>query len=211
MNSQTKKLNILLKARIAAPFLLLGLGVVTAFSGLTGSQALAAGLSTEKYKQEQPGKSPTVFGGIVVHVQKLASSRKTRILLDITPIDKNGHPVCQKPTGSLVRVLAGPKVGVQREHSAFIVLERKSDPLPSFLNVGDCLTVDGDDVDRFSRAHASEDSIQILPQVKAQAMRLIQALSVTLWPWSQSQEVRRTTRLPAPSPAYPLFNKQQKA
>ena len=215
MNTPTKKLDTLLKTRFVGPCLQLGLhlglGLFVAFSGLLGSQALAAEASNEKHKQSQPGKSHTVFGGIVVHVQKLASSGKTRLLLNITPMDGKGHPVCQKPTGSLVDVLAGPRHEIRREHSAFVVVENNSDPLPSYLNVGDCLTVDGDDVDRFSRAPKSEDSIQILPALKGQTIRLIQALSVTLWPGSQSQEFRRTAHLPVPSPAYPLFVKQQKA
>ncbi len=215
MKTPTRKTETLLKTGIVRPCLQLGLrfglGLCVALSGLMGSQAFAE--DQEKHKQEQSGRSHNVFGGIVVHVQKLASSKRTQLLLDITPMDKEGHPVCSKPTGSLVRVLAGPKPAPPRERSSFMVVESIQDPLPSYLNVGDCLTVDGNDVDRFSRAPKNEDSIQILPSItssKGQTIRLIQALSVTIWPGSQSQELRRTTHLPVPSPAYPLF-KQQKA
>ncbi|MHB1606473.1 MAG: hypothetical protein ACYCTV_08790, partial [Leptospirales bacterium] len=200
MKTRTKKLDTLLKTRIASTLLHGGLGLLMAFSGVQGSKAFAAGSSTDTYKQEQSGKIHTVFGGIIVHVQKMASSRKTWILLDTTPMDRNGHPVCQKPTGNLVRILSGPKFGVQRERSAFVVVQQKNEPLRSVLNVGDCLTVDGNEVDPFTQTRANEDSIRILPLVNLQAIPLIQALSVTLWPGSQSQEVRRTTRLPAPAP-----------
>ncbi|MHB1285961.1 MAG: hypothetical protein ACYCYP_05255 [Leptospirales bacterium] len=217
MNTPTRKLESLPKTGIVGPCLQRGLhfvlGLCVALSGLIGSQAFA-GTNKEEHKQEQSGKSHNVFGGIVVHVQKLASSKRTQLLLDITPMDQKGHPVCSKPTGSLIRVLAAPKPSTPRERSSFMVVESIQDPLPSYLNVGDCLTVDGNDVDRFSRAPKNEDSIQILPATpssKSQTIRLIQALSVTLWPGSQSQELRRTTHLPVPSPAYPLFIKQQKA
>ena len=203
-------LKTVIRKKIVSPALHLGMGVFLAMTGLFSAQSFAAGMDDDKYGVS--GKVGKVFGGVVVHIQKLASARQTRLLLDITPMDSQGRPVCQKPTGKLVRVLAGRSFHKHREHSAFVVVEDPSDPLPSHLTVGDCLTVDGNDVDRVSRnTSKTEDSIQILPSLKAQGIQMIQALSVKLWPENPPQEAHTKRYFPKLFPSHPLLLKQQKA
>lgn len=211
MGQMMNTLKTVVRKNIIGPTLKMGVGIFLALTGILSGQCLAASMDDEKYGLS--GKVGKVFGGVVVHIQKLASARQTKLLLDLTPMDRNGQPVCQKPTGKLVRVLAGRSFHKHREHSAFVVVEDPSDPLPTHLMVGDCLTVDGNDVDRVSRnTSRTENSIQILPTLKTHGIRMIQALSVKLWPESPPQEAHSTTYLPRLFPA-PLQHslKHQKA
>lgn len=83
-------------------------GLFLGLTGLFSVPCYAGGLDDEEYGLSQtPGK---VFGGIVVHLQKMASTGDDRILIDLTPMTSKGVPVCQKPSGKLVSVLAGKKL-----------------------------------------------------------------------------------------------------
>ncbi|MHB1287192.1 MAG: hypothetical protein ACYCYP_11680 [Leptospirales bacterium] len=210
MMKMMNSLKAIVQKKIVSPALQLGMGVFLAATGLLSAQSFAAGMDDDKYGLS--GKTGRVFGGVVVHIQKLASANQTNLLLDLTPMDNQGKPVCQKPTGKLVRVLTGRTVQTHREHSAFVVVEDPSDPLPSHLTVGDCLTVDGNDVDRVSRNPAeTENSIQILPSLKKHTIQMIQALSVKLWPENPPQEAHTKRYFPKLLPPHPLLLKQQKA
>ncbi|MHB1605067.1 MAG: hypothetical protein ACYCTV_01550 [Leptospirales bacterium] len=211
MKKMIDTLNSVIRKKIVGPTLKMGVALFLAVTGMFSGQCFAAGMDDDRYGVS--GKVGKVFGGVVVHIQKLASTRQIRILLDLTPLGRNGQPICQKPTGKLLRVLAGKSFHQHREHSAFVVVEAPRDPLPSHLTVGDCLTVDGNDIDRVTgNTSKTEDSIQILPTLKTHGVRMIQAISLKLWTENPPQEAHSKIYLPKlfPAPAlYPL--KQQKA
>ena len=157
-------------------------GVFLGLTGLFSVPCYAGGADDEKYGLSQtPGK---VFGGIIVHLQKMASTGDDRILIDLTPMTSKGVPVCQKPSGKLVSVLAGKSFRHHREPSSFVVIPDSSDPLPRHLAVGDCLTVDGNDVDRIAPSRPSAGNrIRIVPSLSARdkGIRVVRALSLKLW------------------------------
>jgi hypothetical protein len=214
MTNIIRKTHDIFSQRILAPLFQLILGIVLGLTGSFSVPCYAGGLDDEK--QGTSIKSGKLFGGIVVHLQKLASSGDVRILIDLTPLSANGAPVCQKPSGKMVSVLAGRGFDHHREHSAFVVIPDPSDPLPRNLMVGDCLTVDGNDVDRVSRPTLqSEDSIQIVPSLakKEKGVQVVRAFFLKLWPEtpSLSQEAHSGNLLPKVTPSFFPAGKHRKA
>ena len=204
MKTIIRKTQDIFSQRIIAPVFQLILGIFLGLSGSFSVPCYAGGIVDEK--QGPTIKSGKLFGGIVVHLQKLASSGDVRILIDLTPLTIKGVPVCQKPSGKMVSVLAGRGFEHHREHSAFVVIPDPSDPLPRNLTVGDCLTVDGNDVDRVSRPTLqSEDSIQIVPSLKKDTgVHVVRAFFLKLWPGnpSLSQEAHTGNLLPKVMPSF---------
>jgi hypothetical protein len=214
MKTIIRKTQDIFSQRIIAPVFQLILGILLGISGSFSVPCYAGGIDDEK--QGPAIKSGKMFGGIVVHLQKLASSGDVRILIDLTPLTIKGVPVCQKPSGKMVSVLAGKGFYHHREHSAFVVIPDPSDPLPRNLTVGDCLTVDGNDVDRVSRpTMQSEDSIQIVPSLvkKDTGVQIVRAFFLKLWPGnpSLSQEAHTGNLLPKVMPSFFPAAKHQKA
>ncbi|MHB1926496.1 MAG: hypothetical protein ACYCRD_04415 [Leptospirillum sp.] len=182
MNTLVSTFNRMLLRIVIFPLSRLSIALFLAVTGLFSVPCYAGGAEDEKYGLSQsPGK---VFGGIVVHLQKMASTGDDRILIDLTPMTSNGVPVCQKPSGKLVSVLAGKSFRHHREPSSFVVIPDPSDPLPRHLAVGDCLTVDGNDVDRIAPSRPSAGNrIRIVPSLSARdkGIRVVRALSLKLW------------------------------
>lgn len=210
MKTETMKTLQSLPQEILSLLSRVAFGLFLGLTGLFSVPCYAGGLDEEEYGLSQtPGK---VFGGIVVHLQKMASTGDDRILIDLTPMTSKGVPVCQKPSGKLVSVLAGKSFRHHREPSSFVVIPDPSDPLPRHLAVGDCLTVDGNDVDRIPPSHSSaENSIQIVPSLSVgdKGIRIVRALSLKLWPENPSLSREAHTRhlLPKNAPAiFPTGN-----
>ncbi len=181
---------------------IVGLGVFFVLSYVFETPSTVFALDNGDNKR---GTSKSLIGGVVVHIEKRAAGH-IKLLLDRTPLDPSNRPVCQKPTGNLVTVLAGKDFEATHERSAFVVMEDPSDPLPSHLAVGDCLTVAGNDIDRVDPVTGKddEDSIQIVHTLKEKSIRMIQALSVTLWPDGLSLNSHHNLSLSKPSPAHNL-------
>lgn len=155
------------------------------FLAMTGTFSVpcyADGPEDEKY-----GLSPAparTFAGIIVHLRKTVSFGEEHILLDRTPITSKGVPVCRKPSGKVVPVLAGKSFRQHREPSSFVVIPDSSDPLPRHLAVGDCITVEGNVVERIPLARPSaENRIRIAPSVPLQkkGAGIVRAFSLKLW------------------------------
>jgi len=182
MNTRVSTFNRMLFRIVILPLSRLSIALFLAMTGLFSVPCYAGGTEDEKYGLSQtPGK---VFGGIVVHLQKMASTGDDRILIDLTPMTSKGVPVCRKPSGKLVSVLAGKSFRHHREPSSFVVISDPSDPPPRHLAVGDCLTVDGNDVDRVAPSRPSaENSIRIVPSLSVgdKGIRIVRALSLKLW------------------------------
>lgn len=153
-----------------------------AITGAFSAPSYADGPDDEKY-----GLSPAparIFGGIIVHLQKTVSFGEEQILLDRTPMISKEVPLCWKPSGKVVPVLAGKNFRHHREPSSFVVIPDSSDPLPRKLAVGDCITVEGNVVDRIPLAPSSaENRIRIDPSVslKKKGVGIVRAFSLKLW------------------------------
>lgn len=181
---------------------IVGLGIFFVLSYVFETPSTVFALDNGDNKR---GTSKSLIGGVVVHIEKRAAGH-IKLLLNRTPLDSSNRPVCQKPTGNLVTVLAGKDFEATHERSAFVVMEDPGDPLPSHLAVGDCLTVAGNDIDRVDpvTGKEDEDSIQIVHTLKEKSIRMIQALSVTLWPDGLSLTSHHNLSLSKPSPAHNL-------
>ncbi len=129
-----------------------------------------------------PAKASENFGGIVVDIEPTHSSSDLRLLIDRVPLTSKGIPLCQKPSGRLVSVLAQNNVRRQREHSTFVVSSGRSDRLSGLLSVGDCLTVHG----RRDRQRSTPDrnDIRIVSTLRGHTknMRSFRAFFLKLWP-----------------------------
>lgn len=179
-----------------------GMGIMCVLSYIFDAPSAVFAMDNGDTKR---GAAKALIGGIVVHIEKRAAGH-IKLLLDLTPLDASNRPLCQKPTGKLATVLAGKDFEAAHERSAFVVMPDPSDPLPSHLTVGDCLTVRGNDIDRVDPATGKdiEDSIEIVKTLKEKSVRMIQALSVTLWPDGLSLTSHHNLSLSKPSPAHNL-------
>ncbi len=139
---------------------------------------------TGRRKSPSGVQSETVIAGLVVHLQRWTGSRTIRILLDRVPLTANDTPRCRKPTGRLLTVLAGKGFSRKKQPSAFVVLPRSSDPLPTHLAVGDCLTVEGNDIHRVDiLSPADEDRIRITKTLDTRntRVRIVRGLRFHRW------------------------------
>ena len=129
-----------------------------------------------------PAEASGNFGGIVVDIEPTHSSSDLRLLIDRVPLTSRGIPLCQKPSGRLVSVLAQNNVRRQREHSTFVVSSGRSDRLSGLLSVGDCLTVHGRR-DR-QRSNPARNDIRIVSTLRGHTrnMRSFRAFFLKLWP-----------------------------
>ena len=129
------------------------------------------------------GKVSKVLGGVVVRIKKGGLTDHTALLMNLVPINKQGHPLCQKPSGHLVTVFKNRLGQSVREHSAFVVMEETTDPPSPHLMVGDCLTIKGRKVVPISGNKTSnEDRIRIIPLARPEKKRFFQAFLIKLWP-----------------------------
>lgn len=167
-------------------------------SALLPVQTLAAG-SSEEEQYGISGKTGKAFAGIVVHIQQVSPSGSTKLLVDTVPTDASGHPVCAKPTGHLVGVLAGQRLSNLRSSGSLVVTgSPESVPSPK-ISVGDCLTVRGLSINRLDDVSRSlEDRIRIVPSLErsSRSLRMIQADRFRLWPEPTSQEAHRKSSFP---------------
>lgn len=167
---------------VILPFSRFSLALFLAMTGAFCVPCHADGTDEEKY-----GLSPApakIFGGIVVHLQKMVSTGEERILLDRTPMISKEVPLCRKPSGKVVPVLAGQSFRHHREPSSFVVIPDSSDPLPRHLAVGDCITVEGNVVERFPLTRPSaQNRIRIDPSVSLQkkGVGIVRAFSLKVW------------------------------
>jgi hypothetical protein len=155
------------------------------FLALTGQFAVPCYAGGPDEENPRPGvQSETVIAGLVVHLQRWTGSRTIRILLDRVPLTANDTPRCRKPTGRLLTVLAGKGFSRKKQPSAFVVLPRSSDPLPTHLAVGDCLTVEGNDIHRVDiLSPADEDRIRITKTLDTRntRVRIVRGLRFHRW------------------------------
>lgn len=176
-------------------------------------QAFAGGVSKEE-RYGLSGKTGKVFNGIVVHIQKVAFSGSTKLLVDTVPTDRSGRPLCTKPTGRLVGVLSGQNLRKPRSSGSLVVTgapEKKTDPK---VSVGDCVSVRGFSITRLGHGTRSiEDRIRIVPSLErsARSIRMIQADVFRLWPEPTSQEAHQKFSYPPSSPHRPQSPVPKKA
>ncbi|AIA31503.1 MAG: hypothetical protein M1297_07670 [Nitrospirae bacterium] len=153
--------------------------------------AFAVSFSLNPPIAEAAGK----LGGILVHIEPSGlSSGDLRLLIDRVPLTAHGTPLCRKPSGKLFSVLAGNKVRRHREHSTFVVIPERSDPLPEILAVGDCLTIDGRR--NGARLHRNKNAIRIVSSLsgRRKSTPSIRAFSLRLWPEEDSSSSSRPPR-----------------
>ena len=167
-------------------------------SALAPVQTFAAGRSEEE-RYGISGKTGKVFAGIVVHIQQVSPTGSTKFLVDTVPTDSSGHPLCTKPTGHLVGVLAGRRLSNLRSSGSLVVTgSPEKVPTPK-VSVGDCLSVRGLSINRLGHVSKSlEDRIRIVPSLErsSRPLRMIQADRFRLWPEPTSQEAHRKSSFP---------------
>ena len=174
-------------------------GFFIGVSALIPVQTFAAGISEEEERYGLAGKSGKVLAGIVVHIQKVASTGSIKLLVDTVPTNPSGHPLCTKPTGHLVRVLAGHRFSKPRSSGSLVVTgspEKISDPK---VSVGDCLSIRGLSITRLGQVSRSvENRIRIVPSLErsTRSIRMIQADVFRLWPEPTSQEAHQKSSYP---------------
>jgi hypothetical protein len=167
---------------IVQPLSRLSLALFLTLTGQFSIPCYAGGTGDDKHVALHHAKN--VFAGLVVHVQRWKGSRNIRILLDRVPLTSKGLPLCNKPTGKLLSVLSAKTFSRRTEPSAFVVMPDPADPLPKHLSVGDCLTVDGNDVDKVDLASPKEeDSIRIVRSLdnKKSGLRIVRGLFFQRW------------------------------
>lgn len=170
---------------VVQPFSRLALGVFLALTGQFSIPCYAGGSDDDKHLPVLQAKN--VFAGLVVRIQKWNGARNVRILLDRVPLTTQGVPLCRKPTGRIFSVLSGKGFSRKAQPSAFVVMPEPSDPLPKNLSVGDCLTVDGNDVDRVDEASpGEEDRIQIVRALDGRKSKVRVVRGFLLHRWEET-------------------------
>ncbi len=196
MNAKQSWCRMAFHRGVVQPFSRFALAFFLALTGQFAIPCYAGGPDEEK--PHPAYQSETVIAGLVVHLQKWKGTRTVRILLNQVPLTTKGFPRCRKPTGRLLGVLAGKSISRKTQPSAFVVIPRTSDPLPEHLSVGDCLTVEGHDIDRVDTVPpADEDRIRITKTLDTRNARIqiVRGLQFHRWsknPFSESS--------PGPSP-----------
>ncbi len=156
-------------------------GVLFSLTGIFFGQAFAASMEDERFGLT--GKMTKVLGGIVVRIKKGGLMDHTELLMNLVPLNRQGHPLCRKPSGHLVTVFKNRLFQAGKEHSAFVVMDDQVDPPSPVLRVGDCLTVKARKVVPISGNKTSnEDRIRIIPLARPEKKRFFQAFLIKLWP-----------------------------
>ena len=166
---------------IVQPLSRLSLALFLTLTGQFSIPCYAGGTGDDKHAALHTG---SIFAGLVVHIQRWKDSQSIRILLDRVPLTAKGRPRCRRPTGERISVIAGKTVSRRKQPSAFVVMPSQADPLPRHLSVGDCLTVDGNDVDRIASApSSSENSIRIVRSLneRKSGIRIVRGFFFRRW------------------------------
>ncbi|MCL5259792.1 hypothetical protein [Leptospirillum ferriphilum] len=121
------------------------------------------------------------LGGIIIEIEPSRSPGDLLLLLDRVPLGPGGVPLCRKPSGKKVSVLAQNAVRREGEHSTFVVPPARPDFLSDLLTVGDCLTVHGRLETRRTNPAANDIRIVSSLQEKKKNAKPLRAFFLGIW------------------------------
>ena len=145
-------------------------------------------LLAEDADLEIPGK--TLMAGSVIRVRQKTGNPRISLSVRETRTGKNGHPLCDAPTGRLLHVESVTEVVSKpsnRLKSAFVVMGNPTDPPMAKIERGMCITVSPDTRGSREKLPGTKIAIVAAPGPGKSDDR-VGAGIVTIWPGPPLQE-----------------------